>query len=29
VMEQAEWVILPQAINGIANGQIAYGGNHR
>ncbi len=29
VMEQAEWVILPQAINGIANGQIAYGGNLR
>ena len=25
VMEQAEWKILPQAINDIANGKIAIG----
>lgn len=25
VMEQAEWVILPQAVNMIANGQVPYG----
>ena len=26
VMEQAEWVILPKAIDGIANGEIEMGG---
>ena len=25
VMEQAEWILLPKAIDGIANGTIPYG----
>lgn len=28
VMEQAEWILLPQAIDDIANGRIAVEGNH-
>lgn len=29
IMEQAEWILLPSAIDGIANGRIPYGENYR
>ena len=29
VMEQAEWILLPEAVHGIADGRIAYGGKRR
>ena len=29
IMEQAEWILLPSAIDGIANGRIPYGESYR
>lgn len=29
VMEQAEWILLPEAVDGIANGRIAFGKKRR
>lgn len=29
VMEQAEWILLPKAVDDIANGRIAFGGKRR